>query len=240
MAGAWSKSEFAAEVRKALEPRYVDKHPFMQALYRGKLTRKQVQAWIVNRFYLQNCIGSKDAAVLSNCPVPEVRRIWISRTLRREGMGDSVGDVDGWLQFAEAAGLKKQAVLEARCLPGVRFAVDGLVNFARKASWLEGIATSLYEVPARAELVKRTDALKGHYPWIGAEGMKFFLSRLARVDRDSEAVVDLVSAYATDRRSQASAIQAALTMSDVVWSIHDSVYMNYVAMDSPLSASLKG
>lgn len=237
MPRAFERGAFAAEVRRLLEPRYVDRHPFMQLLYRGKLSKKQVQAWIVNRFYLQNSIGSKDAAVVSNCPLPEVRRIWISRTLRREGMGDSVGDVDGWLGFAESAGLKRQSVLKAKCLPGVRFAVDGLVNFARRATWLEGIATSLYEVPAKAELVKRTAAFKEHYAWIRPEGMRFFVSRIARIDRDSDVVLDLVTAYARDRRQQEAAIGAALQMSDVTWSIHDAVYMNYVAMDSPLGAS---
>ncbi|HZW84881.1 MAG TPA: hypothetical protein VFE91_03130 [Nitrososphaerales archaeon] len=237
MAKALEREAFAAEIRRVLEPRYVDRHPFMQLLYKGKLSKKQVQAWILNRFYLQNSIGSKDAAVVSNCPLPEVRRIWISRTLRREGMGDSVGDVDGWLGFAESAGFKRQSVLQAKCLPGVRFAVDGLVNFARRATWLEGIATSLYEVPAKDELVKRTAAFKEHYTWIRPEGMRFFVSRIARVDRDSDVVLDLVAAYAKDRRQQEAAIGAALQMSDVTWSIHDAVYMNYVAMDSPLSAS---
>ena len=237
MAKPLTREEFVEEVKGALEPRYVDKHPFMQALYTGKLSKKQVRAWIVNRFYLQNSIGSKDAAVVSNCPVPEVRRIWISRTLRREGMGESVGDVDGWLEFAEAAGLRKDTVREARCLPGVRFAVDGLVNFARRATWLEGIATSLYEVPAREELVRRAEALKAHYRWIRPEGMKFFMSRIGRVDRDSSVVVDLVTSYARDRKAQEAAIRAALQMRDVTWSMHDAVYMNYVAVDSPLSAS---
>jgi len=216
----------------------VDKHPFMQLLYKGRLTRKQVQAWVVNRFYLQNSIASKDAAIMSNCPLPEVRRIWLSRALRREGMGDAVGDVDGWLGFAEAAGLRKETVIAARCLPGVRFAVESLVSFARRASWLEGIATSLYEVPAREELIKRTKALKAHYAWIRPEGMRFFVSRIARIERDANTVVDLVASYGGDAKGLESAVKAALHMSEVIWSIHDSIYMNYVAVDSPLSASI--
>lgn len=225
------------QVRTALEPRYVDKHPFMQLLYRGRLNRKQVQAWIMNRFYLQNNITSKDAAILSNCPIPEVRRIWLSRMLRREGMGDTVGDVDGWLAFAEAAGLRKETVLAAKCLPGVRFAVEGLLSFAKKGSWLDGVATSLYELPAKEELAKRTMALKTHYQWVRPEGMKFFVSRMARIERDADAVVDLVTTYADGTKGLRSAVGAALRMGEVIWSIHDSIYVNYVSADSPLSAS---
>ncbi len=238
MARQVSEEEIVAEVTRALGKRYVDSHPFMRLFYQGELSRKQIQAWIVNRFYLQNSIASKDAAIVSNCTYADVRRIWIARMLRREGMGDTVGDVDGWLMLAEAAGLKKESVRGAKCLPGVRFAVEGLVSFARRASWLEGVATSLYELPAKAELVQRTAAMKTHYGWIRPDGMKFFASRLAHIDRDTDAVVDLVSAYARDRRELRATVGAAVLMSDVVWSIHDAIYMNYVAVDSPLSASL--
>ena len=238
MAGQASGPELVNAVRKALEGRYIDRHPFMQLFYRGALSKKQMRAWIINRFYLQNSISSRDAAIVSNCPHPEVRRIWISRMLRREGMGDTVGDVDGWLEFAEAAGLRKESVRSARCLPGVRFAVQGLVNFARSASWLEGASTSLYEIPAKRELVERTAALKSHYSWIGPDGLKFFVSRLAHVERDTDNVVGLVATYAKTRADVKAVVDATLRMSDVSWAIHDSVYMNYVAVDSPLSASL--
>ena len=40
----------------------------------GKLDRKQMQGWVANRFYYQINIPLKDAAVLANCPVREVRR----------------------------------------------------------------------------------------------------------------------------------------------------------------------
>ena len=238
MARQVPKAEFVSEVRKALDRTYVDRHPFMHLFYKGTLTKKQIRAWVVNRFYLQNSIASKDAAIVSNCPFPDVRRIWIARMLRREGMGDTVGDVDGWLMLAEAVGLKSDSVRHAKCLPGVRFAVEGLVSYARRSTWLEGVATSLYELPAKAELVQRTAALKMHYGWIRPDGMKFFASRLAHIDRDTDAVVDLISAYAKDRGDLRACVGAALHMSNVVWSMHDAIYMNYVAVDSPLSASL--
>lgn len=238
MARAFTGEEFESQVRQVLEPRYIDKHPLMQSFYKGRLTKKQVRAWIVNRFYLQNSIGSKDAAILSNCPIPEVRRIWISRTLRREGMGGSVGDVDGWLTLAEAAGLKRDKVVKARCLPGVRFAVNDLVNFARRAEWLAGVSTSLYEILAKQELVKRVDAFKTHYRWVRPEGLKFFMSRLANLDRDSESTMSLIATYATNRHAQDGALKAATYMCEVVWNIHDAVYMEYVIRDSPLSISL--
>ncbi|HLQ03251.1 MAG TPA: hypothetical protein VK114_00525 [Nitrososphaerales archaeon] len=238
MADLRSREVFSRDLRSALKPRYIDRHPFMRLLYKGELSKKQIHAWLINRFYLQNNIISKDAAILSNCPLPEIRRIWMSRTIRREGLERPPGDVEGWLILAESAGLRREEVLAARCLPGVRFAVNDLVNFARRASWLEGVSTSLYEVPARDELARRIEGLKKFYKWIRPEGMKFFLSRLAQLERDSEVVLDIVMKYCTGREMQDGAIAAALQMGEVTWSIHDAVYMNYVIEDRSLADSV--
>jgi len=226
-----------ARLTEQLTPRYLDKHPFMQLFYRGELSRKQVRAWIVNRLYLQNNIGIKDAAIISNCSIPEVRRLLLARSVRREGLEGAMGDVEGYLELAEAAGLRRDAVLKARRLPGVRFAVNELVNFARRVGWVEGISTSLYETLAREELMKRVEAIKAHYSWIRPEGIRFFMSRLGHVKRDSEVVLDLVMKYNADRKAQEASLSAAATYGEIVWAIHDALYMGYVVQDSPLSAS---
>ncbi len=210
----------------------------MLMLYGGQLTHKQVKAWIVNRFYLQKNVPIKDALVLSNCPEPDVRKMWISRMLRREGIEQSIGDVEGWASFAEAAGIRREDLLRAKFLPGVRFAVDGYVNFARRASWIEGIGASLYEYFVRDELMRRIDALKKHYRWIEPNGLRFFLSRLSQLDVTNEGSLGIILKYCSTRKRQAEAISAAVFMSQVTWSLHDAVYMAYVLDDRPLSDSL--
>ena len=45
--------------------RYHDKHPFHKLLHGGKLTKRQVQAWALNRYYYQSHIPLKDAALMS-------------------------------------------------------------------------------------------------------------------------------------------------------------------------------
>ena len=152
----------------------------------------------------------------------------MSRSIRREGREQPVGDVDGWLALAEAAGLKRDDVTGWAYLPGARFAVNDLVNYARRATWLEGISTSLFEVPARGELAMRIEALRERYRWIEPRGLKFFLSRLAQLERDSKLVLDIALRYSTTRELQESALSSAMYMAEVVWSLHDAVYMAYV------------
>ena len=235
-----AREEFLRLLEDKLKEKNQDKHPLMLMLYQGKLTPKQIRAWIINRFYLQKNIPIKDAAILSNCPETDVRRLWIGRILKREGLGGSIGDVEGWVGFAESAGVAREDVLRARCLPGVRFAVDGYVNFARRADWTEGVAASLIEYFAKGELVKRIEAFKRHYPWIEPEGYRFFMSRLGQLDEANETTLRIVLRYCQAREMQVRAIEAAVSMADIYWSLHDAIYVAYVIQDRPLADSLSG
>ena len=51
----------------------------------GRLSRRQIQGWVANRFYYQENIPRKDAAILANCPDLEVRRRWIRRIVDHDG-----------------------------------------------------------------------------------------------------------------------------------------------------------
>lgn len=119
-------------------------HPFHQAMYAGRATREQIQGWVANRFYYQVNIPLKDAAILANCPDREVRREWLQRILDHDGVPGSEGGIEAWLRLGEAVGLDREQILSQELvLPGVRFAVDAYVNFARRACWQEAASSSL-------------------------------------------------------------------------------------------------
>ena len=57
------------------------------------------------------------------------------------------GGIEAWLRLGEACGLSRDELLDNRhLLPGVRFAVDAYVNFARSQPWPIAIASSLTEL----------------------------------------------------------------------------------------------
>ena len=43
----------------------------------GELNPEQIRVWVANRFCYQRSIPMKDAAIVSNCPIREVRRAWL-------------------------------------------------------------------------------------------------------------------------------------------------------------------
>jgi Pyrroloquinoline quinone (Coenzyme PQQ) biosynthesis protein C len=107
-------------------------------MHNGEATREQIQGWVANRFYYQTNIPLKDAAIMANCPDPATRRKWVQRILDHDGSNGQEGGIEAWLQLGEAVGLDREVLLsEKLVLPGVRFAVDAYVNFARRANWQE-------------------------------------------------------------------------------------------------------
>src|SRR3712207_9577120 len=83
----------------------------------GRLSRRQIQGWVANRFYYQENIPRKDAAVLANCPDREVRRRWVRRILDHDGTADGEGGIEAWLRRGDAVGRHRDGVLDGR--PGV-------------------------------------------------------------------------------------------------------------------------
>ena len=130
------REEFVAELRSQ-GTRYHNLHPFHVRMDGGALTREELQRWVANRFYYQKCIPLKDAAIMSNCSEVAVRRKWIQRILDHDGTTEGTGGIDSWLRLGEALGVSRgELASEHGVLPGVRYAVDAYVNFARRRPWI--------------------------------------------------------------------------------------------------------
>src|SRR3982074_1467322 len=80
-----SMEELRAALRRVGEERYHHRHPFHLLMHEGKLTRGQLQAWALNRFYYQSRIPVKDALVLSRTDDAEFRRLWRKRLVDHDG-----------------------------------------------------------------------------------------------------------------------------------------------------------
>ena len=84
--GLWDRKTFVEKLRAIGVGAYHDKHPFHVAMNAGWLSPDALRGWVANRFYYQRNIPIKDAAILANCPVREVRRAWIHRILEHDGV----------------------------------------------------------------------------------------------------------------------------------------------------------
>jgi len=223
----WSKEEFEQKLR-AKGKRYHIYHPFHIAMNGGQCTPEQVRGWVINRFYYQISIPIKDAAILANMPDRDHRRMWIQRILDHDGHKGDEGGIEAWLALADAVGLQREEVRSLKqVLPGVRFAVDAYINFARRASWQEAACSSLTELFAPEIHQKRLDTWPQHYKWIDAGGYTYFRKRLSEARRDVEHGLRVTLDHFKTREEQERALEILQFKLDILWSMLDAMQIAY-------------
>jgi len=221
-------SELEQRLQAIGEERYHHRHPFHLRMHEGLLTRGQLQAWSLNRFYYQGRVPIKDAVILSRCEDAGFRRDWRSRIEDHDGAPGRPGGIERWLRLAEATGLRRESLLEGRgVLPAVRFAVDAYVQFVRDHTFLEAVASSLTEMFAGSLITLRLDALRRHYPWI-AGGLDYFETRLTQAPQDARFALDWVQRNAHSAEDQELACRALEAKCDILWAQLDALYFAYV------------
>jgi pyrroloquinoline-quinone synthase len=217
--------EFVTALRD-LSHRYWGTHPFHVRMHAGELSERELRVWAANRWYYQCVLPQKDAAIISNCPVPEVRRGWLERIVYHDGAaeGDGGSGRERWLRLCEAVGLDRAEVLDERhVVPGVRFAVDAYVTFARTKPWVEAVASGLTEMFSGHLMQRRVGDMLANYPWIRREDLVYFTNRIDAVSEEGKSTLDIVVRHCVTREQQDRAIAALSFKCDVLWSMLDAI-----------------
>src|SRR6476661_10116638 len=250
--GLWDRETFVEKLRAIGVRDYHDKHPLHVAMNEGRLSPEALWGWVANRFYYQRNIPIKDAAILANCPVREVRRAWIHRILDHDGISLGVvesavlrgefgahalgsahaigneGGIEAWLLLGEACGISRGELLDDRhLLPGVRFAVDAYVNFARTQPWPIAIASSLTELFAPDLMAARLSAFEKFYPWIDPRGLDYFRRRTTQAQLDSNEALSITLEFCNTSELEREARRALEFKCDVLWSMLDAIHRAY-------------
>lgn len=222
----WTREEFEAKLREKGQGYHIY-HPFHVMMYEGKLTKEQLQCWVANRFYYQIAIPMKDAAILSNCPDKEVRKQWIVRITDHDGVDEQIGGIEAWIKLGEAVGLTREQVTSLELVsPGVRFAVDAYINFAKQRPWQESVCSSLTELFAPHIHQQRISSWPSMYPWVKEEGLMYFKKRLTEARRDVEQGLSVTLDYfSTSREMQMKALEILQFKLNVLWVVADSIML---------------
>ena len=227
----WNTEEFEARLRGKSTSYHIH-HPFHVMMAEGKLTREQLKGWVANRFYYQISIPLKDAAILSNCDDREIRREWILRILDHDGctLGgiQDEGGIEAWVGLGQAVGLSRDDVTSLRyVVPAARFAVDAYVNFARRQPWQEAVASSLTELFAPHIHQQRIDTWPTQYPWVNAEGLRYFKQRLTQARRDvAHGLHFTLQHFSQTRALQERALDILQFKLDVLWALADAIMLS--------------
>ncbi len=231
-APAWTPDEFHQQLKEKRRSYHLE-HPLEVMLASGQLTQRQVQMWAANRFYYQVNIPRKDAAILANAPDREFRRRWLARILDQDGAPHGEGGeggIEAWIQLGVGAGLTRDEVVDHRhVLPGVRFAVDAYLNFARTAPWQEAVCASLTELFAGEAHTRRLEAFPKYYAYVPPQALAYFKKRVGEVRRDVDHGLTVTLAHFTTRPAQERALGILQFKLDILWSMAEAIYHGFIA-----------
>jgi pyrroloquinoline-quinone synthase len=224
-----SPDQLEASLRQIGAERYHSNHPLHKMMYQGKLSRGQLQAWALNRYYYQCRIPVKDATLMARLPTSELRRVWRRRLHDHDGDAPNTGGIERWLKLTDGLGLDRDYVISTEgLLPITRFAVDAYVDIVRERSILEGIASCLTELFSPAIIAERVGGMLANYNFITAETLGYFTPRLDQAPQDADFALAYVKEYARSPEQQAQ-VQAVLrTKCDILWAMLDALYLAYV------------
>ena len=219
---------FVERLRHEGAARYHDRHPYHVRMHEGRLTREQLQQWVLNRYYYQTRVPLKDALILAKSENPAFRRDWIERIHDQDGAATGGGGLALWLRLAAGVGLDPEEVKSCRSvLPAVRRAGDDYVELVRMSPLVEAVAASLTECFAPDLMTARIAAWERHYPWVSPEALAYFRTRVPRARRDGATALAFVVAHATTRRSQERCVAALIRKTEILGRILDALTAAY-------------
>jgi coenzyme PQQ biosynthesis protein C len=234
MSALLAPDDLEAQLRRLGAERYHSRHPFHRLMNEGRLSRGQLQAWALNRYYYQSMIPIKDAAILSRMTEPALRRIWRQRILDHDGASEDAGGIARWLALTDGLGLAREEVVSLRgILPATRFAVEAYLHFVRERSLLEAIASSLTELFATEAIGERMQGMLANYPFLTPRVLAYFDKRLTQAPRDAGFALDHVKREARTPEQQRAVIAALEFKCSMLWALLDALHFAYVAPALP-------
>jgi coenzyme PQQ biosynthesis protein C len=224
-----SPGDLETRLRQIGTERYHNKHPFHKLMNAGKLTKGQLQAWALNRYYYQAIIPIKDAIILSRMTEASLRRVWRQRIIDHDGDSDDKGGIARWIALTDGLGVDRNYVTSTQgILPATRFAVDAYAHFVRDKSLLEAIASSLTEMFSPGTIGERVKGMLENYDYITPKVLAYFEKRLTQAPRDADFALEYVKREAKTPEQQRAAMAALEFKCNMLWAQLDALHQAYV------------
>lgn len=226
----WTEREFESRLRAKAAGGHIH-HPFNRRLNEGELQPYQVRGWVANHFYYQVHIPIRGVALVSNRADRSVRHYikhMPDRSVRGNLQGEDVSGVGAWVRLGEAVGLSPVQMWSHKyVVPGVRFAVQAYINFARENAWHEAVISQLTELLAPKVRDDSLGQWPTLYPWIDTEGLACFRSHVAPAMSSVERELQIALQWCGTRQRQQSSLQILQFKLDILWTILDSIERAY-------------
>ena len=232
--GLLTADELEAALRDIGRPRYHNLHPFHRLLHGGKLSRDQVRAWALNRYYYQAMIPIKDATLLARMEEPRCAGSGASASSIMTATARAMAASSAGCGSTDSLDLPRSYVdLDARPAAGDALRRRRLCRLRPRPDLLEAIASSLTEMFRPMIISERVAGMLADYDFVSRDTLAYFDKRLSQAPRDADFALDYVKRHATTPAMQQAVLDALRFKCDVLWSQLDALDHAYVTPGLP-------
>jgi pyrroloquinoline-quinone synthase len=209
--------ELSARLTRVLSEHSLLNHPYYRAWNQGSLSRETLRDYAVQYFAQVDAFPRFVSTVHSRCPNIAVRKVLLQNLVDEELHGADHPEL--WLRFAEALGVRPEAVRGATLLPETQATVDALFELA-SADWRDGLC-ALWAYEAQVPEIAKTkmEGLRRFYAMTDERALSFFEAHLKYDVEHSQAVAQLLEAHAEPEAAE----RATRVAAQALWGFLDGV-----------------
>ncbi len=217
---------FLARLDGIIEERKMLIHPFYIAWNEGKLTLEMLREY-AKQYYLQvRYFPTFVSATHSQCDDMEARQMLLENLIEEEHGPNNHPEL--WLRFADALGISREEMQNAKYLSTTRESIKLLRELSGRENVAEGLATLYaYESQIPAVATTKIDGLKKFYGIDSEEGLSFFTVHQHADEIHSQVTREALLRLCTTDEQRQIALDAAREAADANNLILDGVYEVY-------------
>jgi len=198
-------------------------HPFTCRVLAGEASRQDLAIFAVQTYH-RNLYSSRFAAAnFAHCPYLDVRRglFEVIREEELKDLGEPPSHAELMLRFAQALGMEREDVINARPLPSTLAFIDVIMQLS-EGHWLEGLAFRASEIHAPRGSGMWRKALQEHYG-LSDEAVAWWSTHETADVEHGNIALKGYGTYATDETSQQIAAHALQRMMAAWWVFWDGI-----------------
>jgi pyrroloquinoline-quinone synthase len=233
-----SKSAFRRSLEDAVTQRHSAMHPWSEAWTSGKLDRRLLGEWVKQHYHYVSHFAEWLAAVYAACPHWDVQHFLLENIAEEEGFTGSgefapVRHEDLLLDFAEACGMPRKAILDAQVNGEVLAETIGLQSWCHYQSrrpFVEALSGLLIGLESQVPGIysKTTPSLVEKYGFAEDE-IQFFTLHIVTDVEHAERGYAIVEKYATTPDEQAQCVRVVREAAMMRRLYLDGVYRKFLA-----------
>ncbi len=211
-----NQSLFSA-ISSIISEKSILNHPFYQCWQAGKLTKEELQDYMVQYYHLENAFPRFQSSIHANTIDGDMRQMMLKDLINEEWADNN--HVALLVRFAEALGLTKEQLINSKPNKNTEEAINTVLEMTADPDIAKGIAAlAVYKEQIAKVAVTKEAGLKEFYGITAPEALQFF-----RVHSNQNVIWHNLLDTQVTKEAYPAVLASVHTMCDAWWHYLDGV-----------------